>query len=168
MWVKRRAYKLHAKYTFYSIVLLTDPTKRSDDVDVPNDLRAELVLGRGRVFEFSRVEPNNTQKPTFTVEAATDSNASGRKGCLKWRLKFHNLRTYWNQEWKDIKSAWLKLVVDRNCCLNIKITYDKEKRVKSKKKLYEQKKREKVTYAFVKTRERCSCMPVYNAKRRVC
>ena len=139
MWVKNREYKLHAKYAYYAIVLSTDPAKRSD-VDVLNDLRAELVLDKGRVFEFSRVEPNNTQKPTFTVEAATDSNASGqKKGYLKWRLKFHNLRTYWNQEWKNMKSAWLKIVVDRNCRLNINMTYDKEKRVKSKKKLYEQK-----------------------------
>ena len=142
--VKKSEYKLHGGRSFYPIMLSTDPTKRSHNVDVRNDLRAALVLSGGRVVEFSRVEPTNAQKPlTFSVVAAPNTNTIGGR---KWCLKFYKLRAYWNQQWQGMKSAWLKLVVDQDCCLNIKITYDKDKRTRSKNKW--EKQRNKVTPSF--------------------
>ena len=124
-----------------------------DNVDVPNSLRVTLVLSSGSPVEFSRVEPSDTQKPlTFSVVKARNASEP------KWFLKFHKLRSYWNQEWKGLKSAWLKIAVDQDCFLNLKITYDQAKRARSKKS-WEQK-RHKVSYIYIsaKIRERCPCV----------
>ena len=140
----KKEYKLHGRRSVYQIALTSYPGKRAM-TDLKNQLKVRLTKHDGHTVKFTQQQAGNL--PWFSIDKLDRATLRGNVA-QKWHLKIHNFRTHWNRAWSGMTCAWLKISVAEDCYIRIKITYDKEKRRKSKK-IYSNKQRKK----------KVTCMP---------
>ena len=137
----KKEYKLHGRRSVYQIALTSYPGKRAM-TDLENQLKVRLTKHDGHTVKFTQQQAGNL--PWFSIDKLHRATLQGNV-VQKWHLKLHNFRTHWNRAWSGMTCAWLKISVAEDCYIRIKITYDKEKRRKTKK-LYNNKQRKKKVY----------------------
>ena len=145
MHVLKNEYKLHARRSFYQIAFTSYPTKRPN-TDLENQLEVCLTKQDGRTVKFTQQEAEDL--PWFSIHSHHTSPPGKKHAKMKkWHLNLHNFRTHWNRAWSGMKCAWLTISVADDCYIRIKITYDKDKRRKTKK-IYKNKQRKKIKAEF--------------------
>ena len=136
--VFKNEYKLHARRSFYRIAFTTYAATRPM-TDLKNQLEVWLTKHDGHTVKFTQQQAGHL--PWFSINKLDRAPLRGTF-VQKWHLKLHDFRTHWNRAWSGMTCAWLKISVAEDCYIRIKITYDREKRRKSKT-IYKNKQRKK-------------------------